>query len=78
MAPDALRPGIRSLQVGQTIRLTELISHLVAFAYEPVSVVEEPGTFSQRGGILDIYPPNADAAGAHRVAGGSGREHSHL
>jgi transcription-repair coupling factor (superfamily II helicase) len=58
-APDALRAGIRSLTVGQTIRLTELANHLVAFAYEPVSVVEEPGTFSQRGGILDIYPPNA-------------------
>jgi len=59
VAPDALRPGIRSLIVGQTIRLTDLVNHLVDFAYEPVSVVEEPGTFSQRGGILDIFPPDA-------------------
>jgi len=57
--PEVLRPGIRILTVGQTMRLTELVNDLVAFAYEPVSVVEEPGTFSQRGGILDIYPPNA-------------------
>ena len=57
--PDMLRPGIRTLAVGQTIRLTELAGDLVNYAYEPVSVVEEPGSFSQRGGILDIYPPNA-------------------
>jgi transcription-repair coupling factor (superfamily II helicase) len=57
--PEVLRPGIRILTVGQTTRLTELVNHLVEFAYEPVSVVEEPGTFSHRGGILDIYPPNA-------------------
>jgi transcription-repair coupling factor (superfamily II helicase) len=58
--PEVLRPGIRVLAVRQTMRLTELLNDLVAFAYEPVSVVEEPGTFSQRGGILDIYPPNAN------------------
>jgi transcription-repair coupling factor (superfamily II helicase) len=57
--PEVLRPGIRVLAVRQTMRLTEFVNDLVAFAYEPVSVVEEPGTFSQRGGILDIYPPNA-------------------
>jgi transcription-repair coupling factor (superfamily II helicase) len=57
--PSLLRPGIRSLRVGQTIRLSKLLDELVAFAYEPVSVVEEPGTFSRRGGILDVYPPDA-------------------
>ena len=57
--PEVLRPGIRVLAVGETVRLTELAKDLVASAYEPVSVVEEPGTFSQRGGILDLYPPNA-------------------
>jgi len=57
--PSVLRPGIRVLRVGQTIRLSRLLDDLVAYAYEPVSVVEEPGTFSQRGGILDVYPPDA-------------------
>lgn len=56
--PELLKPGLRSLQVRQTMRLHELLDHLVAHAYAPVSVVEEPGTFSRRGGILDIYPPN--------------------
>ncbi len=54
-----LRPGIRTLRVGQTVRLSKLLEELVAYAYEPVSVVEEPGTFSQRGGILDIFPSDA-------------------
>ncbi|UCC76470.1 MAG: hypothetical protein JSW37_13350, partial [Anaerolineales bacterium] len=54
-----LRPGIRTLRVGQTVRLSRLLEELVAYAYEPVSVVEEPGTFSQRGGILDIFPSDA-------------------
>lgn len=57
--PSLLQTGIRVLSVGETIRLSELLDHLVAYAYEPVSVVEEPGSFSQRGGILDVYTPNA-------------------
>ncbi len=57
--PETLRPGIQELKVGQTVRLSSFLERLVAYAYEPVSVVEEPGTFSQRGGILDVYPPNA-------------------
>lgn len=57
--PAILRPGIHDLKLGQTVRLSTLLNKLVAYAYERVSVVEEPGTFSQRGGILDVYPPNA-------------------
>ena len=26
--------------------------------YAPVEVVEEPGAFARRGGIVDIWPPN--------------------
>ncbi len=57
--PETLRPGIQELRVGQTMRLSSFLKQLVAYAYQPVSVVEEPGTFSQRGGLLDVYPPNA-------------------
>jgi transcription-repair coupling factor (superfamily II helicase) len=56
--PETLRLGIQKLRVGQTVRISSLLEQLVAYAYEPVSVVEEPGTFSQRGGILDLYPSN--------------------
>jgi len=57
--PQVLRPGVRVLRVGQTIRLSKLLDDLVAYAYEPVTVVEEPGTLSRRGGIIDVYAPNA-------------------
>lgn len=57
--PPILLMGILVLPVGQTIRQSELLEHLIAYAYEPVPVVEEPGSFSQRGGILDVYPPKA-------------------
>ncbi len=59
LSPQILLPGIRNLKVGQSFRLKEWLDHLVAYAYQPVSVVEEPGTFGQRGGILDVYPSHA-------------------
>jgi len=57
--PHTLRRGVQVLRVGQSIRLSKLLDELIAYAYEPVSVVEMPGTFSRRGGILDVYSPNA-------------------
>ncbi len=51
------RLGTRTLRVGQTLELEETVRRWVGLGYEPVSVVEEPGQFSHRGGILDIYPP---------------------
>jgi len=32
-------------------------AHLLACGYHRVQVVEDPGTFAVRGGILDLYPP---------------------
>jgi transcription-repair coupling factor (superfamily II helicase) len=48
--------GVRPLRVGQRLALTRLLSSWLELGYEVTSVVEEPGTFSRRGGILDIYP----------------------
>jgi transcription-repair coupling factor (superfamily II helicase) len=57
---EILRRSITTLKVGQTARVSDLAQALVEQAYEPVPVVEEAGTFAQRGGILDVFPPNAD------------------
>jgi len=57
--PVVLRPGIRTLAVRQGVRLSGLLDELVLYGYRPVSVVEEPGTFAQRGGILDVFSPDA-------------------
>lgn len=42
-----------SIPVGQP---ESLLHRWLGMGYEPVTVVTEPGTFSRRGGILDIYP----------------------
>ena len=56
--PMAFRRALRSIAVGQTLPPNDLLAYSVRAGYEPVAVVEEPGTFSRRGSIVDIYPPN--------------------
>ncbi|HUT18144.1 MAG TPA: transcription-repair coupling factor [Anaerolineae bacterium] len=51
--------GTRTIRVGQRIVLTSVLTRWLELGYEIVSVVESPGTFSRRGGIIDIHPPNA-------------------
>ena len=53
-----LRLSLRPLSVGAFIRLDETITRWVQAGYEPAEVVEEPGTFARRGGLVDIWPPN--------------------
>ena len=56
--PVTLRPELRSLRVGQRVVLNDLLKAWLDTGYRHSSTVEEPGTFSRRGGILDIFPPN--------------------
>jgi transcription-repair coupling factor (superfamily II helicase) len=51
------RSGTRNLHTSQLLDLEEALRRWTGLGYEPVSVVEEPGQFSHRGGILDIYSP---------------------
>ena len=53
------RLSIQLYRVGQTLGLEQTVSRWAGIGYEPVSVVERPGQFSHRGGILDLFPPNA-------------------
>jgi transcription-repair coupling factor (superfamily II helicase) len=52
------RLGLREYQRGQEIDLQRTLDTWVAHGYRPDTVVEEPGTFSRRGGLLDVFPPN--------------------
>ncbi|GGE84690.1 transcription-repair coupling factor [Priestia taiwanensis] len=45
-----------SLSVGEEIEVDALLHRLVEMGYERKEMVEAPGTFSIRGGIVDIYP----------------------
>ena len=46
--------------VGQRIRLNELLAQWVSLGYRSEPLVETPGSFSRRGGIIDVFPPNSD------------------
>jgi transcription-repair coupling factor (superfamily II helicase) len=37
-----------------------LLDHLASVGYTPMDIVEMPGQYTRRGGILDIYSPEAD------------------
>ncbi len=51
--------GVHTLQQGQSIPLEKMLAHWVSLGYEPASLVEQPGTFSRRGGIIDVFPPHS-------------------
>jgi len=51
--------GVHTLQQGQPISLEKMLTHWVSLGYEPASIVQEPGTFSRRGGIIDVFPPHS-------------------
>ena len=44
------------LTVGKDIDIYKSLSSLVTMGYERVDMVSNPGEFSQRGGIIDIFP----------------------
>ena len=47
----------RQIRVSQQYHPDKLIKHLVGIGYLPASVVTLPGSFSRRGGIIDVFPP---------------------
>jgi transcription-repair coupling factor (superfamily II helicase) len=57
---DALAEATREIRVGGTLDEQEFTKWLVARGAHATTAVELPGEFSLRGGILDIFPPDAD------------------
>lgn len=56
MPVNEFRNRSARLEVGQRQAVDTLLSEWVSLGYEPVTMVIEPGTFSRRGGILDVFP----------------------
>ncbi len=56
LPPRQFRQTTQTLKVGERHGLEKLIRSWVGMGYEPSTIVIEPGTFSRRGGILDIFP----------------------
>lgn len=55
--PQEMARALYELQTGDEVDLPLLLEHLYNMGYEPVTEVEEPGQFSHRGGIVDLFPP---------------------
>jgi transcription-repair coupling factor (superfamily II helicase) len=53
-----MRVALRVLKQGQVFDLNKMLLSWIGLAYESSAVVELPGQFSRRGGIVDIWPPN--------------------
>ena len=60
MPPATLLRAAFRLEVGKEYPIDELLSRLAASGYSRCGMVEGPGQFAVRGGILDIYSPAAD------------------
>ncbi len=57
---DSFQSFSLNIKLGKEASLVELTSGLVSAGYERVSLVEQTGQFSIRGGILDVFPPNVE------------------
>jgi transcription-repair coupling factor (superfamily II helicase) len=50
----------RTLRRGESFDLENLLAHLNTVGYASADVVEMPGQYALRGGILDVYSPEAE------------------
>jgi transcription-repair coupling factor (superfamily II helicase) len=50
----------RTVRRGESFDLEALLAHLNTVGYTSADVVEMPGQYASRGGILDVYSPEAD------------------
>ena len=51
--------NLHRLSLGEEVSRERLLSSWLRLAYKPAGIVEEPGTFSVRGGIIDVFPPGS-------------------
>ncbi|CAA9553984.1 MAG: Transcription-repair coupling factor [uncultured Thermomicrobiales bacterium] len=57
IGPDELAAQTRVLRVGERLNVDGLLRWATEVGYEPVPLVQEPGTVARRGGIVDLFPP---------------------
>ncbi len=58
--PEYYADLARGLRRGEVFDLEKLLEHLNTVGYSATDVVEMPGQYAARGGILDVYSPEAD------------------
>ncbi|MGE5373087.1 MAG: transcription-repair coupling factor [Solirubrobacterales bacterium] len=60
-SPEAFLAQSMEVRSGSTLVLKTFLERLVQAGYTRCTTVEEAGQFAMRGGILDLYPINAEA-----------------
>jgi transcription-repair coupling factor (superfamily II helicase) len=55
--PETFRVAHRTIRRGDRLPPAELAAEWLRLGFEPSPVVDQPGLFSRRGGILDVFPP---------------------
>jgi transcription-repair coupling factor (superfamily II helicase) len=60
ISPDQFRKACMLLRRDESRPLGALMAHWQQIGYEPVTIVDQPGYFSHRGGIVDVWPPAMD------------------
>ena len=58
--PPALREQCLSLRRGDSVDLEELAATLTRLGYERVTSIEQEGSWSRRGDIVDVFPVSAE------------------
>jgi transcription-repair coupling factor (superfamily II helicase) len=59
-SPEYYSDLARTLRRGESFDLDNLLAHLNTVGYASADVVEMPGQYALRGGILDVYSPEAE------------------
>ncbi|GAB5492253.1 MAG: transcription-repair coupling factor [Phototrophicaceae bacterium] len=59
MPAQQFRQHSQLIEVGGRYQQNELIQQWLNLGYESVTVISEAGTFSRRGGVLDVFPSTA-------------------
>jgi transcription-repair coupling factor (superfamily II helicase) len=57
LTPETFVKYSRWVRLGDSIELDAFLKLLIDIGYESSSIVIEPGEFSRRGGIVDLWPP---------------------
>ena len=60
LSPAAARGAVSRIAIGDRVDPDDLLRGLQAAGFEVVSLVEAPGQAARRGGIVDVFPPQAE------------------
>ncbi len=59
--PQMMGQHSQQFKIGEDIDFADLETWLLANGYQKASTVIEPGEYAIRGGVIDLYPPGAEA-----------------